>query len=204
MQTGKDQQDIRPIKNEHDLKLVQETLLDNFRYGRRNYTIFQLGMMTMLRVSDVLKLKYQDIYDEAGNVKDEAYVVDKKTNKPNKLYVKKARTDLSAYQHWLTVNQINSEWLFPSLKPNPTAYIPDNHINERQFYRIMYKVADLTGINHLGTHTMRKTGAYKVYEQTHNIALVMKLLNHSSEAMTLAYLGLDQTTIETALDNIDF
>ena len=64
---------------------------------------------------------------------------------------------------------------------------------------------DLLEINYLGTHTMRKTGAYRVYEQTgHNIALVMKLLNHSSEQMTLAYLGLDQETTESMLDKIDF
>ena len=39
---------------------------------------------------------------------------------------------------------------------------------------------------------MRKTGAYRVYTQSnYNIGLVMHLLNHSSEAMTLTYLGLD-------------
>lgn len=70
---------------------------------------------------------------------------------------------------------------------------------------IMYKVGKKLNIDYLGTHTMRKTGAYRVYEQTnHNIALVMKLLNHSSEDMTLAYLGLDQETREHILDTIDF
>ena len=52
---------------------------------------------------------------------------------------------------------------------------------------------------------MRKTGAYRVYTQSnYNIGLVMNLLNHSSEAMTLAYLGLDQASTETMLDKIDF
>ena len=63
----------------------------------------------------------------------------------------------------------------------------------------------LLGINYLGTHTMRKTGAYRVYTQSnYNIGLVMHLLNHSSEAMTLTYLGLDQASRETMLDQIDF
>ena len=45
---------------------------------------------------------------------------------------------------------------------------------------------------------MRKTGAYRVYTQSnYNIGLVMNLLNHSSEAMTLTYLGLDQASRET-------
>ncbi|WP_354905696.1 hypothetical protein, partial [Dactylosporangium sp. NPDC006015] len=58
---------------------------------------------------------------------------------------------------------------------------------------------------HWAGHTMRKTGAYKVYTQSnYNIGLVMHLLNHSSEAMTLTYLGLDQASRETMLDQIDF
>lgn len=52
---------------------------------------------------------------------------------------------------------------------------------------------------------MRKTDAYRVYIQSnYNIGLVMHLLNHSSEAMTLAYLGLDQASTKAILDNIDF
>lgn len=37
--------------------MVQDTLLDSFRAGRRNYTIFQVGKATLLRVSDVMTLK---------------------------------------------------------------------------------------------------------------------------------------------------
>ncbi|WP_436968820.1 integrase [Companilactobacillus muriivasis] len=52
---------------------------------------------------------------------------------------------------------------------------------------------------------MRKTGAYCVYTQSnYNIGLVMHLLNHSSESMTLAYLGLDQASTENMLNQIDF
>lgn len=104
-----------------------------------------------------------------------------------------------AYQAWLRENDLISDWLFPSIQH------PDRHITEKQFYKIMSKVGNLLGINYLGTHTMRKTGAYRAYTQSnYNIALVMHLLNHSSEAMTLAYLGLDQASQETMLDKIDF
>ena len=52
---------------------------------------------------------------------------------------------------------------------------------------------------------MRKTGDFTGYEQTnHNIGLVMKLLNHSSEEVTLAYLVLAQETREHILDTINF
>lgn len=51
------QQIVLPIKDSNVLKMVQDTLLDSFRAGRRNYTIFQVGKTTLLRVSDVMKLK---------------------------------------------------------------------------------------------------------------------------------------------------
>ncbi|MBT1145084.1 tyrosine-type recombinase/integrase [Lactiplantibacillus argentoratensis] len=128
-----------------------------------------------------------------------AFIHDKKTGKPNTLYLKPVQTDLLLYRQWLLDNQLQSEWLFPSIQH------PERHITEKQFYKIMSKVGNLLSINYLGTHTMRKTGAYRVYTQSnYNIGLVMHLLNHSSEAMTLAYLGLDQASTETMLDQIDF
>nr|MWN20576.1 hypothetical protein [Leuconostoc lactis] len=63
------------------LKMVQDTLLDSFRAGRRNYTIFQVGKATLLRVSDVMTLKKSDVYNPDGSVKHTAFIHDKKTGK---------------------------------------------------------------------------------------------------------------------------
>ena len=190
---------VLPIKDSNILHEVQDTLLNNFQYGRRNYTIFQVGKATLLRVSDVLALRRNEIFDNDGTIKKNAYICDKKTGKPNILYLKPVKQDLLDYYAWLQENNIQSEWLFPSSTHH------DRHITEKQFYKIMAKAGDLLGINYLGTHTMRKTGAYRVYTQSnYNIGLVMSLLNHSSEAMTLKYLGLDQVSREKMLDLIDF
>ena len=190
---------VLPIKDSNILHEVQDTLLNNFRYGRRNYTIFQVGKATLLRVSDVLALRSNEIFADDGIIKKNAYIRDKKTDKPNTLYLKPVNQDLIDYLQWLNENKIQSDWLFPSIKH------PDRHITEKQFYKIMAKTGDLLGINYLGTHTMRKTGAYRVYTQTHyNIGLVMSLLNHSSEAMTIKYLGLDQVSREQMLDKVSF
>jgi integrase len=192
---------VLPIKDDEVLKQVQDTLLNNFKSGRRNYTIFQVGKATLLRVSDVLRLKQADVFDDYGAIKQHAFIKDKKTGKRNTLYLKPVMMDLVMYQQWLKRNgyEGTTEWLFPSTTR------PQKHIDERQFYNVMAKVGDLLDINYLGTHTMRKTGAYRVYVQSnYNIGLVMKLLNHSSEAMTLTYLGLDQVSREHMLDKIDF
>jgi len=193
------QQIVLQIKDSNVLTEVQDTLLHNFRAGRRNYTIFQVGKATLLRVSDVMRLRWTDIFNENGTVRQNAFIHDKKTGKANLLYLKPIQTDLLTYQAWYQKQKLHSTWLFPSTQH------PDRHITEKQFYKIMSKTGDLLGINYLGTHTMRKTGAYRVYTQSnYNIGLVMNLLNHSSEAMTLTYLGLDQASTENMLDKIDF
>lgn len=198
---------VLPIKDTQMLNQVLTTLRDNFKYGQRNYTIFQVGKATLLRVSDVISLSKADVFEENGDIKRNAYIVDKKTKKQNTLYLRPVEDDLLKYQNWLMRYQMDnpkrkvydSPWLFPSFAN------PDNHISGHTYYEVMQKVGDLLGINYLGTHTMRKTGAYRVYEQSnHNIGLVMKLLNHSSESVTLNYLGLDQESREHILDSIDF
>lgn len=69
---------VKPIKNRKVLEEVKNCLLNDFDTGRRNYTIFQVGKATLLRVSDVLRLKKTDVYDNHGRVKRNAYIIDKK------------------------------------------------------------------------------------------------------------------------------
>ena len=146
-----------------------------------------------------MALEYSDVFTDTGILKERANITDQKTGKPNSLYLKPIEKELLLYQEWLQENEIQSQWLFPSLSNT------DKCITRKQYYKIMQKTGDLLGINYLGTHTMRKTGAYRVYEQTnYNIGFVMKLLNHSDQKSTLSYLGLDEVQKEELLDTINF
>ena len=75
------QQTVLPIKDSNVLKMVQDTLLDSFRAGRSNYTIFQVGKATLLRVSDVMTLKKSDVFNPDGSIKSTAFIHDKKQEK---------------------------------------------------------------------------------------------------------------------------
>ena len=97
-------QHVLPIKDTNILHEVQDTVLNNFRYGRRNYNIFQVGKATLLRVSDVLRLKQADVFDDYGAIKQHAFIKDKKTGKRNTLYLKPVMMDLVMYQQWLKRN----------------------------------------------------------------------------------------------------
>lgn len=182
--------DTRPITDPIILKKFLKHLREDTSMGERNYAIFQTGKATLLRVSDVLALKKNDVFQANGRVKKNAYIVDKKTKKPNRLYLTPVSDVLEDYYDWLQEYEkkhpytklFSSEWLFPSSR----RLGEDVPIRENSFYRICYQTGLKIGVNWIGSHSMRKTGAFMVYQQTnHNTALVMKMLNHSSEAMTL-------------------
>lgn len=52
---------VLPIKDTNILHEVEDTILNNFRFGRCNYTIFQVGKVTLLRVSNVLALRWNKL-----------------------------------------------------------------------------------------------------------------------------------------------
>lgn len=99
---------VLPIKDSNVLKEAQDTLLRNFKAGRRNYTIFQVGKATLLRVSDVIKLYWADVFNENGTVRQNAFIHDQKTGKANLLYLKPVQNNLLAYQAWLQENHLIS------------------------------------------------------------------------------------------------
>lgn len=72
------QQVVLSIKDSDVLKEVLDTLLNNFKADRRNYTIFQVGKATLLRVSDVIRLKRTDIFNPDGSIKQNAFIHDRK------------------------------------------------------------------------------------------------------------------------------
>jgi len=57
-------------------------------------------------------------------------------------------------------------------------------------------------IEEIGTHTLRKTFGYHFYKKTNDIALLMELFNHSSQSITLRYIGMNQDFMDEQL--IDF
>ncbi|MDT0761303.1 tyrosine-type recombinase/integrase, partial [Staphylococcus pseudintermedius] len=50
-------------------------------------------------------------------------------------------------------------------------------------------------------HTMRKTFGYKYYNKTKDVGTLQKMFNHSSPAITLRYIGIEQAELDDALRN---
>ena len=72
----------------------------------------------------------------------------------------------------------------------------------RQVVARKFKIAgDILGVS-LSTHSMRKTRGYHMMKNGAAITDVMKVLNHSSPAVTLAYIGITQDDINATYDDL--
>lgn len=174
----------QPLENENDIKLILNYLK---KKNKRNYLIFKLQLKTALRISDILNIKLSNFL---GN---ELVINEKKTGKTKRIILDELL--FSEIKKYIKKNKI-SNFLFIGKKKT------DKPISRIQAFRIIKKVAKDLNIENLSTHTFRKTTAYFLYKNTNDISLVMKLLNHSSEATTLLYLGITQNKINNHLHNL--
>lgn len=182
---------VEPIRDSETLSNMCLYLKEN---NDRNYVMFLLGIYTGLRISDILKLRVKDVIDL--------------TNRKDKRRIKKQiilREQKTSKQKIIKIN--------PILKEPLEEYVQDKEmyeyliksrqgfnkpISRKRAYEILKELGEIFDVESLGCHSMRKTFGYHYYKQTKDIALLQKIFNHSSPAITLAYIGIDQDRMNKA------
>ena len=75
-------------------------------------------------------------------------------------------------------------------------------ITERAVQKQLSLVCDYLGYQGISTHSFRKWYATEIYKANgYDIALVQRLLQHSSAAVTQRYIGIEPQRIEAAIQN---
>jgi integrase len=135
-------------------------------------------------------------------------ITEKKTGKfADMILHPSARRALSKYlrtrlKEAPSMGALLNEPLFKSQKPRHS----DNQyrITKQHAWRILSNAARACGLNYkIGTHSLRKTFGYRLYQKDVSIELIQKLLNHSSPAITLAYIGITQDDMDEAILGLD-
>ena len=75
----------------------------------------------------------------------------------------------------------------------------NNPISRVRAYEILRKAGEVLGLYNLGTHTLRKTFGYQFYIQYKDVVTLQKIFNHSSPAITLRYIGVEQNHINNMI-----
>jgi len=180
---------VQPIRDKEKLEEMKNELK---KKGTRDYMLFYTGINTGLRISDLLKLNYDDIRNKDGSIKSHISIIEKKTKKPKMFPLTNGLfNELEKY----TRNMKIGEYLFKSQKGI------NRPISASQAYRIIVSAGFNVGLTEIGTHTMRKTFGYHHYQQYHDVALLQTIFNHSSPSITLRYIGIDQDEIDKSYYN---
>lgn len=181
---------VKPIKSKATRNEFANELRKSKNHPERDFTVFAIGITTGLRISDILNLRVKDVKDKV-----ETSIIEMKTGKKRIVNLKSLTSYLITYLNNEHNNE--SEWLFYS----PTD--DTKKLSSHQYYKILQKVADNLGLDYIGTHTMRKTFGYSYYQKYKDLPTLMKILNHSSQSVTLRYIGIEDEQIQASLDDFN-
>lgn len=178
-------QEVEPIKNTRDINKIKQYLYG--KDNKRDYCIFVVGINVGLRAGDLLSLKIKDVTD-GNTIFDTVTIKEQKTGKTRNFALNKnAKEAIQLYIDSLADYELN-DYLFKSRK--------GGHLGVRPLHHIIKTLTKDLGIKgNFGTHTLRKTMAYHRYINNVPLETLQKLLNHSSSAITLRYIGITQKVI---------
>lgn len=174
---------VEPIRDMGIVMDIADYLKDQ---SSRNYLLWMFGIYTALRISDILKYRVRD-------VRNKKYIVmrEQKTGKEKKFIINKELE--KAIQDYVK-DKKDYEFLFRNSRTDL-----NKAITRQQAYNILKKAAEKFGVYHVGTHTMRKTFGYHMYQKTKDAAMLMKIFGHSDIHITLRYIGVEQDHINSAM-----
>ena len=152
---------------------------------------------TGLRISDILSLTIADDLPDKGDI-NRIELTEKKTKKKRAIILnKKIRRLIERYLELERPAAHGNEPLFLSQK----GVKP---ISRQHAHYILNQAAKSVGISErIGTHSLRKTFGYFAYKQGIDLAMIQKLLNHSSQSETLRYIGITQEQMDDIVLKLD-
>lgn len=180
----------QPIKNPSALNTFKQYYSVQ-KPNERNCALIILGLNTALRISDILQLKWKDVYDQTlFKFKEHLEIKEKKTGKTNIIALNASLSEtLSHYKEWFFSDTVYSGERF-LFEGHGTANQP---LCCSQAYRIIKEAAVAVGLaEHVSCHSLRKTFGYFAWKQGTPPALLMNIYNHSSYQITKKYLCIEQ------------
>ena len=129
----------------------------------------EISLFTGLRINDVLSLTPEKVRKQRFTIKEEKTGKTRAVRLPNELY---ERAMACSGQHYVFEHRLNGR----------------KHRTRQAVYKDLKRVASAFGIKEqISPHSLRKVYAVEEFASCGDLKRVQKLLNHSSEAVTLLY-----------------
>lgn len=167
----------------------------------REKSLLTIGFCTGYRISELLSLRVGDVSTN-GQVHSHVTVKGSKTKTGVTRSVMLNSDAKKALQALLAVIGIDSKTpLFISRQCDANGEV--KAINRQRAHGILKALFALIGeFGNVATHTLRKTFAARVYEQTGKIELVQIALGHRSISSTISYLQFSNDDVDNAIMGI--
>ncbi|MFC0417917.1 site-specific integrase [Cytobacillus solani] len=173
---------VQPIRDIAMIAAMKDVLM---KQHYRNYFLFVLGINTGLRISDLLALRVGDVRGKSHII-----ITEQKTGKLKRF---KINNELQQHISKFTINKNTATYLFQSRRGQ-------DRIHRVQAWKILNAAAQEVGLSEIGTHTLRKTFGYHFYQKYKDVAVLQQIFNHSSPAVTMRYIGINQDIMDEAVD----
>ena len=177
-----------PIRNK---KQFRELVNYFFLQGQyRNYALIILGTFTALRISDLLRLKWDDVYNsQQKTFYSHLTVQEQKTKKSKTIALNKEI--LKALK--ILLPHRRGSYIFASNRG-------DKPISRVQAWRIIRDaVREISIQGNISCHSLRKTWGYHAWTSGKvSPVVIMDILNHSDYEVTRRYLGITQDDLDRA------
>ena len=175
-----------PIRSRKEIEKMKSYFLEDKNY--RDYALFVTGINTALRISDLLHLKWEDVYNTQTHAyKSYVRIIERKTNKQ---VIIALNTNCISALKLLKKNrplQTEDEYIFSS---NKNRHAP---LSRNRAYHIIKNAADAVHVEgNISCHSLRKTFGYHAWKMGTPSALIMNIYNHSSIEITKRYLSICQ------------
>jgi integrase len=176
--------EVQPIRNKRDVERMKKAL-----HGR-DLLLFTFGINSGLRISDILKLKVADVRGQRSII-----IRENKTSKPKRFVFNQSIID--AVERLVDASAPSTDFLFKSRKG------ANRPISRVSAYRVLNAAAERVGLDEIGTHSLRKTFGYHAYQNGTDLSLLQSIFNHSSQSVTLRYIGVNQDRIDEVYANVN-
>lgn len=168
-----------------DIIQTMKTGFSGCRPNERIATALVLEGNLGLRISDIVKLRLSDIVRDGDRYRLE--IIEQKTGK-RRVFTVPLVIEQYIENYCLRNDIKTTERMFP--------------ITERAVQKQLKVVCEYLGFAGISTHSFRKWYATEIYKSSgFDIALVQRLLQHSSAAVTQRYIGIEPQRIEEAIQN---
>lgn len=183
----------QPIRDIAELKKIKRYYRE-VKPNKRNSLLVVCGLNTALRISDILKLRWKDVYNEnLLSFKSHIDVKEQKTGKKTTVFINKNLKE--AFASFLKdiiakkgkLCEVMEQFIFLGQKST------DKPISRIQAFRIISEAAKKSLLSYkVSCHSLRKTFGYHAWKKGVSPALLTSIYNHSSYKITTRYLGIDQ------------